>query len=156
MYRTKSREGRETRLFPKKAGFLSSIIFFVLYTGIFIKKVLICDKIIITLKPKRPKNRWHHLLGRIFEELLTFCQTNRSLSAKAEKEPESKNIKLKSEPPVAGLIGAGNFTGQVILPALRKTGIRLKTIASGGEKKLCEKKNYGLTHGRRRKAHWKR
>jgi len=48
------------------------------------------------------------------------------------KDAESQNIKLKSEPPVAGIIGAGNFTGQVILPALQKTGIRLKTIASGG------------------------
>jgi len=31
-----------------------------------------------------------------------------------------------------GLIGAGNFTGQVLLPALKKTGVLLKTIASIG------------------------
>ena len=31
---------------------------------------------------------------------------------------------------VVGLIGAGNFTGQVLLPALRRTGARLKTIVS--------------------------
>ncbi|MEA3358884.1 MAG: bi-domain-containing oxidoreductase [Thermodesulfobacteriota bacterium] len=31
-----------------------------------------------------------------------------------------------------GFIGAGNFTGQVLLPALKKTGARLKSIASSG------------------------
>ena len=34
--------------------------------------------------------------------------------------------------PVIGLIGAGNFTGQVLLPTLRKTGAWLKIIASSG------------------------
>ncbi len=34
--------------------------------------------------------------------------------------------------PTIGFIGAGNFSGQVILPALKKTGARLKTIASSG------------------------
>ena len=34
--------------------------------------------------------------------------------------------------PVIGLIGAGNFTGQVLLPAIKKTGARLKMIASSG------------------------
>lgn len=34
--------------------------------------------------------------------------------------------------PIVGLIGAGNFTGQVLLPALKKTGVRLKMIASSG------------------------
>lgn len=33
---------------------------------------------------------------------------------------------------VVGMIGAGNFTNQVLLPALKKTGVRLKTIASSG------------------------
>jgi predicted dehydrogenase len=32
--------------------------------------------------------------------------------------------------PVIGVIGAGGFTGQVLLPALQKTGVRLKSIAS--------------------------
>jgi predicted dehydrogenase len=32
---------------------------------------------------------------------------------------------------VVGLVGAGNFTGITLLPALRATGVRLKTIASG-------------------------
>lgn len=32
---------------------------------------------------------------------------------------------------VVGVIGAGNFAGQVLIPALRKTGVRLKSIASG-------------------------
>ena len=30
------------------------------------------------------------------------------------------------------MIGAGNFTNQVLLPALKKTGVRLKSIASSG------------------------
>jgi predicted dehydrogenase len=32
--------------------------------------------------------------------------------------------------PVIGVIGAGGFTGQVLLPALKQTGARLKSIAS--------------------------
>lgn len=32
--------------------------------------------------------------------------------------------------PVFAVIGAGSFTGQVLLPALRETGVRLKTVAS--------------------------
>lgn len=38
----------------------------------------------------------------------------------------------KVEQVVASVIGAGNFTGQVLLPALAKTGIRLRTIVSSG------------------------
>lgn len=51
-------------------------------------------------------------------------------------------IKLKDAPSSArphslgtatiGLIGAGNFTVQTLLPALKKTGVRLKTIAGDG------------------------
>lgn len=33
---------------------------------------------------------------------------------------------------VLGMVGAGNFTNQVLLPAIKKTGVRLKTIASSG------------------------
>jgi predicted dehydrogenase/threonine dehydrogenase-like Zn-dependent dehydrogenase len=33
---------------------------------------------------------------------------------------------------VVGLVGAGNFAGRVMLPALQKTQVRLKTIASSG------------------------
>jgi predicted dehydrogenase/threonine dehydrogenase-like Zn-dependent dehydrogenase len=55
--------------------------------------------------------------------------------------PDSRTVILKSPPeainlrpqtPVIGMIGAGNFTGQVLLPALRDTGARLKSIASAG------------------------
>ncbi len=58
-----------------------------------------------------------------------------------EKNTEfSKSVKLNQsnipinyppQKPVIGLIGAGNFTGQVLLPALQKTGAVLKTIVSG-------------------------
>ncbi|WP_419662628.1 oxidoreductase domain protein [Desulfosarcina variabilis str. Montpellier] len=47
---------------------------------------------------------------------------------------KEKDIETSTDPkqPVIGLIGAGNYTGQVLLPALTKTGARLKKIASGG------------------------
>ncbi|CAN2039492.1 Dehydrogenase [Candidatus Magnetomoraceae bacterium gMMP-15] len=45
---------------------------------------------------------------------------------------DAQDIKVKADTPVIGLIGAGNFTGQVLLPALSKTNSRLKTIASSG------------------------
>ena len=48
----------------------------------------------------------------------------RPLSSAAPSSP------MVSGPAVIGLIGAGNFTGQVLLPALKKTGVRLKIIAS--------------------------
>ena len=38
---------------------------------------------------------------------------------------------IKASSVVVGLLGAGNFTGQVLLPALAKTNARLKTIISG-------------------------
>jgi len=53
---------------------------------------------------------------------------------KKEKEVRLKDFSIKTKPqkPVVGLIGAGNFTSQTLLPALKKTGTRLKTIASSG------------------------
>ena len=50
--------------------------------------------------------------------------------------PLSRRVSLGSEEVVkasnvvVGMIGAGNFSGQVLLPALAKTGARLKTIIS--------------------------
>ncbi len=52
----------------------------------------------------------------------------RTVTLKQSYERSAKSYEL----PVIGLIGAGNFTGQVLLPALQKTGVRLKTIASSG------------------------
>ena len=43
----------------------------------------------------------------------------------------TKSFEVSAEPVIA-LIGAGNFTGQVLLPGIRKTGARLKTIAGSG------------------------
>jgi predicted dehydrogenase/threonine dehydrogenase-like Zn-dependent dehydrogenase len=43
-----------------------------------------------------------------------------------------KDSQTASNLPVVGVIGAGNFTGQVLLPAVAKNEVRLKTIASGG------------------------
>lgn len=45
---------------------------------------------------------------------------------------QSKNAEKNPIEPVIGMIGAGNFTNQVLLPALKKTGARLKSIASSG------------------------
>jgi predicted dehydrogenase/threonine dehydrogenase-like Zn-dependent dehydrogenase len=42
------------------------------------------------------------------------------------------NLTSKTDAPVVGVIGAGNFTGQVLLPAIAKNGVRLKSIASSG------------------------
>lgn len=59
----------------------------------------------------------------------------------AEQREAKSTIAIETTPnailhepsrPVVGLIGAGNFTGQVILPAIQKTNTRLKTIASSG------------------------
>lgn len=58
------------------------------------------------------------------------------------QEPEAKRNKLNRVIPVnpfsgspakavVAVIGAGSFTGQVILPALKKTSARLKSISSG-------------------------
>ena len=43
---------------------------------------------------------------------------------------QSKNAEKNPIEPVIGMIGAGNFTNQVLLPALKKTNVRLKSIAS--------------------------
>ena len=48
------------------------------------------------------------------------------------KSPEPQASSLAPQKPVIGLIGAGDFTARVILPAMKKTGVRLKTIASSG------------------------
>jgi predicted dehydrogenase/threonine dehydrogenase-like Zn-dependent dehydrogenase len=45
---------------------------------------------------------------------------------------QSKNAEKNPIEPVIGMIGAGNFTNQVLLPALKKTNVRLKSIASSG------------------------
>ena len=48
------------------------------------------------------------------------------------KSPEPQTSSLAPQTPVIAVIGAGDFTARVILPALKKTGVRLKTIASSG------------------------
>jgi predicted dehydrogenase/threonine dehydrogenase-like Zn-dependent dehydrogenase len=45
---------------------------------------------------------------------------------------QTKNAEKNPIEPVIGMIGAGNFTNQVLLPALKKTNVRLKSIASSG------------------------
>jgi predicted dehydrogenase/threonine dehydrogenase-like Zn-dependent dehydrogenase len=49
-----------------------------------------------------------------------------------ELKDSSKGLISKTGAPVIGLIGAGNFAGQVLLPAIAKNDVRLKSIASGG------------------------
>lgn len=55
-------------------------------------------------------------------------EVERTIKLKQSYERSAMSDQL----PIVGLIGAGNFTGQVLLPALKKTGVRLKTIASSG------------------------
>lgn len=44
----------------------------------------------------------------------------------------NRAVAAKTDAAVVGVIGAGGFTSQVLLPALKATGARLKTIASAG------------------------
>lgn len=53
-------------------------------------------------------------------------------SPKTIKLNERAHKSLAPSSPTIGFIGAGNFSDQIILPALQKTGARLKTIASSG------------------------
>jgi predicted dehydrogenase len=72
---------------------------------------------------------WDYLYGGYDPQIAKIPQigdqTIRLKETKVETPADPKQ-------PVIGLIGAGNYTGQVLLPALAKTGARLKTIASGG------------------------
>jgi predicted dehydrogenase/threonine dehydrogenase-like Zn-dependent dehydrogenase len=59
----------------------------------------------------------------------------------AEERPQSvllqREVKLSApmprpaEPAVVGFIGSGNYAGQVLIPAFKATGARLKTVVSG-------------------------
>ncbi|HEX7517215.1 MAG TPA: bi-domain-containing oxidoreductase [Chthoniobacterales bacterium] len=44
----------------------------------------------------------------------------------------STSAPAKTSEVVIGVLGAGNFTGQILLPSLHRTGVRLKTIVSTG------------------------
>jgi len=59
---------------------------------------------------------------------LRIEKAQRSIELKQKHDQSAKSQQL----PVVGMIGAGNFTGQVLLPALQKTGVRFKSIASSG------------------------
>ena len=63
--------------------------------------------------------------------LLKYNAENKETDQTIKLTP-SHNIKSDTREPVVGMIGAGNFTGQVLLPALKKTEVRLRSIASGG------------------------
>lgn len=74
--------------------------------------------------------------------ILSYGEITEGWTAESKREyVKNRTVRLKgvapsvtctSPPTVAtvGLIGAGNFTGQVLLPALKKTGAELKIIAS--------------------------
>ena len=69
-------------------------------------------------------NKSSSYLGIILE------YSNETLEENPEKRTLEINSSRKKSPATVGLIGAGNYTGQVLLPALKKTNARLKTIAS--------------------------
>lgn len=50
------------------------------------------------------------------------------LAPQAEKDESKAHVAVK--PPTVGVIGAGDFTGLILLPALNRNEVRFKTIAS--------------------------
>jgi predicted dehydrogenase/threonine dehydrogenase-like Zn-dependent dehydrogenase len=54
-----------------------------------------------------------------------------------QKGADAKTIRIKETTthrpatPVVGMIGAGNYSGRILLPLLSETGVRLKSISSG-------------------------
>lgn len=55
------------------------------------------------------------------------------MSRSMELRPLARYPKMKTpNDPVIGLIGAGGFASQVLLPALQRASVRMKTIASSG------------------------
>ena len=46
--------------------------------------------------------------------------------------PEDRRVRQGTGAVVAGFLGAGNFTGRILLPALRRLPVRLRTIVSNG------------------------
>lgn len=65
--------------------------------------------------------------------VLSYAQDEKSEKLKSEKLKRSIPVNLSAAPAkaVVGVIGAGNFTSLVIVPALKKTSARLKSISSG-------------------------
>jgi len=62
-----------------------------------------------------------------YDDAVSDQQESRTISL---SEPRTEALTPKST--VIGVIGAGNYTGQILLPGLVKTHARLKTIASSG------------------------
>jgi predicted dehydrogenase len=72
--------------------------------------------------------------------LLTYASPAATGGSRQESRPPARTITLAAPKEASspsglltiGFIGAGGFSGLVLLPALKKTGVRLKTIASRG------------------------
>lgn len=56
------------------------------------------------------------------ERIVSFNSTSFSVTLPSEGDGVSQ--------PVVGFVGAGNYAGQVLIPAFKKSGARLKTVAS--------------------------
>ena len=69
-------------------------------------------------------------LGIVLQHPLKKEKESKDLFSRNIILVQHKNGEKKPTEPVVGMIGAGNFTNQVLLPALKKTGVRLKSIAS--------------------------
>ncbi len=63
--------------------------------------------------------------------LLTYPEQPKT-AATVITAPPAETATPAASPVVAGVIGAGNFASLVLLPALAKSGARLKTVAAGG------------------------
>ena len=64
--------------------------------------------------------------------IITAEKDNLAKADEIIKLKETSGLTMPGSHPIVGLIGSGAFTAKIILPALRKTGARLKTIASSG------------------------
>lgn len=85
-------------------------------------------------------------LGIVLDYSDTKGQASRDNSIFLQNPDTNKNSRKPGRDiPVVGVIGAGNFTTRFILPALKKTGVRLKNIASsGGSSSLYAGRKYGF------------
>jgi predicted dehydrogenase/threonine dehydrogenase-like Zn-dependent dehydrogenase len=71
-------------------------------------------------------------LGVILEYDPQITQITRIDAKTIQLKGSGQRSAVSGQRPVIGVIGAGNFTGQVLLPAIAGNNVRLKTIASSG------------------------
>ncbi len=71
-------------------------------------------------------------LGIILEYGKTGSSEQKAVRRSIQLKPSPSSSNLRPQAPVVGVIGAGNFAGQILIPAIARNQVRLKAIASGG------------------------